>query len=266
VSRQKTKLLTYFGLAAIALLFLVARIPFITNMKFAAVDMMSLPMQIVSFPFLEVKKMFFYHVSFEQNRRLVKEVGMLRAKVASMDEVFRENERLEKLLNLKERSYSGVAANVVARDLSNWNAAILIDKGKRQGITIGMAVVDASGVVGKVIEVVGDRSKVILVSDPNFSVAAMVKRSREVGLVSGTLTGQSRMRYLSSGADVQVGDEVISSKLSSSFPEGLLIGTVVAIENPTGSSFPTCLIKPSAPLSQIEEVIVIRGSKIVSKD
>lgn len=235
-------------------------------MKFAAVDVMSLPMKVISFPFLEIKKMFFYHVSFEQNRRLIKEVGMLRAKVVSMDEVIRENERLEKLLNLKEKSYSGVAANVVARDLSNWNSAVLIDKGKRHGIAVGMSVVDASGVVGKVIEVVGDRSKVILVSDPNFSVAAMVKRSREVGLVSGTLTGQCRMRYLSSGADVQVGDEVISSKLSSSFPQGLLLGTVIAIENPEGSSFPTCLIKPAAPLSQIEEVIVIRSSTTAGKD
>jgi len=235
-------------------------------MKFAAVEMMSLPMKVVSFPFLEIKKMFFYHVSFEQNRRLLKEVGMLRAKVASMDEAIRENERLEKLLKLKDKSYSGVAANVVARDLSNWNAAILIDKGKRHGIVIGMSVVDASGVVGKVIEVVSDRSKVILISDPNFSVAAMVKRSREVGLVSGTLTGQCRMRYLSSGADVQIGDEIVSSKLSSSFPAGLLLGTVVAIEKPEGSSFSTCLIKPAAPLSQIEEVIVIRSSTIIGKD
>lgn len=266
MSRKNTKLLKYLGLAALAVLFLFARLPIITNMKFAAVDTLSLPMKIISFPFLEIKKMFYYHVTFEQNRRLEKEAGMLRARLTAMDEVVSENARLEKLLNFKEKSYSGIAANVIARDLSNWNAAILIDKGKANGISVGMPVVDASGVVGKVIETVGNRSKVILISDPSFSIAGMIKRSREVGLVSGTLTGQCRMRYLKMDADVQVGDEIISSKLSSSFPQGLLLGTVVAVENSAGSPFPTCLIKPAAPLSQIEEVIVIRSIKIAGKD
>ena len=266
MSRRKTKLLTYLGLVVLAFLFLVSRIPFISHLKFAATDAMSLPMKIISFPFLEIKKMLFYHVSFEHHRRLIKENGMLKGKVVAMDEVIHENERLEKLLNLKEKSYSGVAANVIARDLSNWNSAVLIDKGLKHGIAMGMPVVNATGVVGKVIEVISDRSKVIMVSDPSFSVAAMIKRSREVGLVSGTLSGQCRMRYLSSDADIQVGDEVISSKLSSSFPQGLLLGTVVAVEYSAGSSFPTCLIKPAAPLSQIEEVIVIRSSTTASKN
>lgn len=266
MSRQTKKFVTYIGLAAVASLFLVARLPFVTHMKFASVDMLSFPMKIVTFPFLEIKKMLYYHVSFEQNRLLVKEAGMLRGRLTAMNETARENERLKRLLDLKEKLYSGVAANVVARDLSNWNSAIIIDKGKRSGIAVAMAVVDASGIVGKVVEVVADRSKVILVSDPSFSVAAMVERSREIGLVSGTLTGQCRMRYLSTDADVKVGDQVISSKLSSSFPQGLVLGTVVAVENSTGSIFPTCLIKPAAAVSQIEEVIVIRSSMIADKD
>ncbi len=235
-------------------------------MKFAAVDTLSLPMKIITFPFLEIKKMLYYHASFEQNRRLVKEAGMLRARLTAMNETSRENARLEKLLNLKEKSYSGVAANVIVRDLSNWNSALIIDKGKKSGIAVGMPVVNASGIVGKVVEVVANRSKIILISDPSFSVAAMVERSREVGLVSGTLTGQCRMRYLSAGADVKVGDEIISSKLSSSFPHGLVLGVVVAVENSLGSPFPTCLIKPAAPLSQLEEVIVIRSSMSSDRD
>jgi rod shape-determining protein MreC len=266
VSRQRTKFLTYLGLGALAFLFLVARLPFVTSMKFAAVDALSLPMKVITFPFLEIKKMLYYHASFEQNRRMLKEVGMLRARLTAMNEIDRENKRLEKLLNFKEKSYSGVAANVIVRDLSNWNSAIIIDKGKRSGIGVGMPVVDASGIVGKVVEVTSDRAKVILISDPSFSVAAMVERSREVGLVSGTLTGQCRMRYLSTGADVKVGDEVISSKLSSSFPQGLILGKVVSVENSPGSPFPTCLIKPAAALSRIEEVIVIRSSTNIDRD
>lgn len=222
-------------------------------------------MRIISFPFWELKKILYYHYSFAQSRRLEKEAGMLRQRLTTMDEVVRQNDRLEKLLNFKQTTnFKTMAANVIARDLSNWNAAILIDKGSRSGIGVGMPVVDATGVIGKVVEVGVHRTKVILISDPSFSVPAMIKRSREVGLVSGTLTGQCRMRYLSSDADVQVGDEIISSKLSSSFPEGLLLGVVVSVEKSvsTGgrSPFPSCLIKPSAPLSQIEEVLVILSS------
>lgn len=257
MSKKKTKLLTYAGLSALAALFLLARIPFITHMKFASTDMMSLPVKIISFPFLELKKMLYYHAAYEQAQWLSKQNGKLKGDLVWMEELKRENARLDKLLKLKERSYQSIAANVIGRDLSNWNAAVLIDKGSRDGVGVGMPVVDASGIVGKVVEVVQNRAKIILISDPSFSIAATVSRSREVGLVSGTLTGQCRMRYLSSDADVRIGDDIVASKLSSSFPYGLLIGTVTEVESSPGSPFPTCLIKPAAPLSQIEEVIVI---------
>lgn len=260
MSRKKTKLLIYLGLAAIACLALFARLPLIPSLKFAAVDTLSLPLKVIVLPFEEVKKILSYHYSFHEKLRLQKEVGMLRARLTAMDEVMRQNTRLERLLNFKQKLHSAVAANIVSRDLANWNSAVIIDKGSKDGIAVGMPVVDASGVVGKVVEVIGHRSKVILISDPSFSVSAMVKRSREVGLVSGTLTEQCRMRYLASDAEVQVGDEVVTSKLSSSFPEGLLIGWVISVETSAGNSFPTCLIKPAAPLSQIEEVLVILSS------
>jgi len=257
VSRQKKKLALYLSLAALAFLFLVARIPFVKNMQFAVVDAVSLPVRILTFPFLEIKKMLYYHISFAENQKLRKEVARLRSQVTTMDELIRQNSRLEKLLNFKQKYARGVTANVIERDLSNWNAAVIIDKGRKDGVGVGMPVVNEAGIVGKVVEVISHRAKVILVSDPSFSVAVMVKRSREVGLVSGTLTGQCRMRYLSSTADVQVGDEVISSKLSSSFPEGLLLGEVVSVDAAVGSPFPSCLIKPAASLSQIEEVMVV---------
>lgn len=228
-----------------------------------AVDSLSLPMRIITFPFLEIKKMFYYHQSFEENRQLTKETGMLRASLTTLNEIDRENKRLKKLLDFKAKSYAWVAASVVQRDFSNWNSALIIDKGRRSKVDVGMPVVNASGVIGKVVEVDANRAKVLLISDPGFSVAALDARSREVGLVSGTLSGQCRMRYLSAGAQLQVGDEVISSKLSSTFPPGLILGTIVAVESPPGSPFPTCLIEPAVSLSKVEEVVVILRSLTV---
>ena len=190
---------------------------------------------------------------------LKKEVDSLKSRLIGQEEVFLENNRYKKLLGFKtELVFSSVVANVIGRDPSNWNAAFIIDKGEIQGLKQGMPVVSALGVIGKVAEVSKKTSKVILLIDPNFSVAAVIERSREGGLVSGTLQGMCRMRYLSSSANIEIGDKVVTSKLSSSFPEGLLIGEVVAIEESQNSPAIECLVEPAVGLSQIEEVIVIQ--------
>ena len=134
---------------------------------------------------------------------------------------------------------------------------MIIDKGQANGIRQGMPVVNALGVVGKIAEVGQDSSKVVLLTDPQFSVAALIQRPRESGLVSGTLQGVCRMRYIRTVAKIHIGDKVITSKLSSSFPEGLLIGEIISINNHPSKPAVEALIKPSVTFSQIEEILVI---------
>ena len=111
---------------------------------------------------------------------------------------------------------------------------------------------------GKIAEAGEQYSKVILLTDPQFSVAAVVQRPREIGLVSGSLQGEiCRMRFISADAQVSVGDKVITSKLSTSFPEGLLIGEILQIVDDPQKPAIECIIKPSVALSQLEEVLVI---------
>ena len=257
--RTKTKSLAYLVIFIVAFLLLFARQSLFRSVKFTVVEGTSLPLRIVLFPLRELKKILFYHRTFDEYMRLRKEVTTLEGRLVGLDEVARENNRLAALLKFKRKLiFSSVAANVVGRDPSNWNATVILDKGTRDGIDIGMPVVSASGIVGKIAEVSEKKAKVILLTDPSFSVVALAKRSREVGLVSGTLQGVGRMRYLSADADVQVGDQIISSKLSSSFPEGLLIGEVVEVRSDANNTALDCLIQPSVSLSQIEEVLVVQ--------
>jgi rod shape-determining protein MreC len=259
VPRKKTKLLIYlfFILAIFLLLFFPAGS--FSPLSFSVIKITSLPIKIISYPFLELKKILFYHRTFKEYKRLREEVTTLTARLAGLDEVLLENSRLAKLLDFKRNLlFSSVAANVVGRDPANWNATVILDKGKEDGIDMGMPVVSALGVVGKIAEVGQDTAKAILLSDPSFSVVALVKRSREVGLISGTLQGMSRMRYLSANADVQVGDQIITSKLSSSFPEGILIGDVVEVRSSGNSPAMECIVRPAVSLSQVEEVLVIQ--------
>ncbi len=254
---KKTLIYGLITLSVVSLFFLPSQM--LSPLKFKFIAGASLPVRIISFPLLEIKKILFYHRTYADYIKLQKDYNTLKARLIGMEEVIRENNRLENLLKFKRSLvYSSVGASVVGRDPSNWNETVIIDKGALDDVAVGMPAVNAQGVVGKVAEVSDRKSKVILLTDPGFSTAALVKRSREIGLVSGTLQGLCRMRYLSANADVNVGDQVITSKLSSSFPEGLFIGEVIAVEHKKNGLSVDCIIQPAVPLSQLEEILIIR--------
>ena len=212
------------------------------------------------FPINEAKKIIFYHRIYDEYVKARQETDTLKRRLVAMDELIKEDNRLTQLLSFKRKAlFSTIAANVIVRDPSSWNASLVIDKGTAQGLEVGMPVVNNLGVVGKIAEVSRTKSKVILLTDPSFSVAALVQRSREVGLVSGTLRGVCRLRYLADSADVKVGDLVITSKFSSSFPEGLLVGEVIEVFPSDQFPQPECLIKPAVSFSQMEEVLVVKA-------
>ncbi len=247
-------------LAAFFLFFTRAKsfVPF----KFAVIRSASLPIRIISFPIQEIKKILYYHRTFNEYRRLKEEADVLRSRLVGLEEVIRENTRLENLLKFKrDLVYSSVVANVIGREPSHWNSTMIIDRGEEDGIQPGCPVVNAAGVVGKISEVSRGVSKVILMTDPQFSVAALVQGPRESGLVFGSLSGICRMRYIREDARIEIGEKVITSKLSSSFPEGLLIGEVIALDDPSRRSNIECVIRPSVEFSQIEEVLVILKQK-----
>lgn len=258
MSRHRLKTLVYLAVLAIPVLLFFSRSGVFSSFKFAVVSGTSLPIRILSFPFVEIKKILYYHHTYAQYIQLQKDVNTLKSRLAGLDEVIRENSRLEKLLNFKRQNiFSSVTANVIGRDPSDWNATMIVDRGRKDGITSGMPVLNAQGVVGRIAEVSDRTAKVVLLTDPGFSVAGLVQRSRETGLVSGSLQGICRLRYLSNGADIQPGDQVITSKLSSSFPEGLLIGEVIEVSVRDNGMTVECTVRPLVQMSQIEEVLII---------
>lgn len=257
--RRTPKNLIYLCLLLVPFLAFFFRSDTLAPLKFKFVRAMNVPIEIISFPFYEAKKILFYHRTFNEYQRLREEASALKARLVGQDELVAENLRLERLLTFKRSLvYSSVTAGVIGRDPSGWSSSMIIDRGRDDGIRQGMPVINALGVVGKVSEVSEESSKVVLLTDPQFSVAALVQGSREIGLVTGSLQGEiCRMRFISSDAQINVGDKVITSRLSTSFPEGLLIGEVVRIiGNPQEPSI-ECIIKPAVVLSQVEEVLVI---------
>ncbi|MBP9854989.1 MAG: rod shape-determining protein MreC [Candidatus Omnitrophica bacterium] len=202
--------------------------------------------------------MLFYHRTFDEYKKKIQEVDTLKARLIGVEEIIKENNRLETLLEFKRKLvYSSITANVIGRDPSKWNSSMIINKGSRDGIAVGQAVVNGSGVVGKIAEVSDNKSKIITLIDPQFSAAIMVQRSRESGVVSGTLKGICRLKFMNENVDIQVGDQVITSKLSSAFPDSLIIGEVVQVDVDAVNSSNVFLVKPVVSFSQLEEVLII---------
>lgn len=191
-------------------------------------------------------------------QKLETKIKILEARLAEMEELSVENERLRKLLDFQESSsYQTIPAEVVGRDPSNWTNIVYIDKGIEGGITPRMGVVTDKGVVGRIIEAGPSSAKVMLINDPDSRIAARVQRGREEGLVCGTLSHRCRMIYLSLDADVKIGDTVVTSGSSMAFSEGFLIGRIVDLFEDKGGLYRSAIIKPSADLRRLEEVLCI---------
>ncbi len=133
----------------------------------------------------------------------------------------------------------------------------MLDKGRYNGIKPGMVVISPTGLVGTVIESAQDSAKVLLINDPNQGVSSIIQRSRQEGLVSGTLGTNLIMRYLPDDADIAVGDLVVTSELSQLYPKGILVGRVVNLGKEFSGLNRYALVKPAVDLANIEEVLVI---------
>jgi len=253
------KRFVYVAILLVPFALLFFNSPLCHSIKMALMGVATSSVAVARWPVQELEKIISYRKSWDENRKLKREMGDLKSRAIQLEEMARQNVRYEKLIDFRDRhGFDAVTAAVVARDPANWNSSLMINKGKSDGLKPGMAVVNADGVVGKIAEVAAHVAKVILVGDPGFSVAAVDRRSRDSGLVSGSLSGKCRMYYLPDGADIKQGDEVITSELSSDFPAGILVGEVSRIF-PTGdaSGF-RAEIDPVVEVSKLEEVLVIK--------
>src|SRR5581483_3213321 len=146
----------------------------------------------------------------QENEQLRQRVRDLENTARRAGEVELANQRLGKLIGLERRfgdlGKQTVAARIVGRSPSTWIKTMVLDKGKNQGITKGMAVLASEGVVGQVVSASPNTARVLLVSDMNSAVDAIMSHTRAHGIVSGTREGSCTLKYVERLDDVIVGD------------------------------------------------------------
>lgn len=230
----------------------------LSSFKNSAQNAVGRPLSGISLLKRELSGIIFYHRNMVQAEKLNEQLGALRWKLFDLRELNQENIRLRGLLNFKQRSpLRLIPARVIARSPDAWSCTVIIDKGKNNRVLPGMAVINLQGLVGRVLEISDNSSKVLLINDPNQGISSIVQRSRQEGLVNGTLGSNLIMRYLPDDAQIAKGDIIITSELSRIYPKGLLIGKVVNVGRDFSGLNRFAVVKPAVELASIEEVFVI---------
>ena len=210
------------------------------------------------FPFVQSRRLL-----AKQNGELRQQNETLRQQVRALGEMGDENLRLHQLLGLKENiTFHTVTARVIGRDASNWWKSIQIDRGSNDGLHNNLAVLNADGLVGKIVSVTKGESRVLLLTDPNCKVSTLLQNTREPGVAAGIetsfrLSPRCVMTYVNRDAKIKPGDPVISSGLGV-FPKGILVGTVTAAQlNKQTGMYQDVDIKPAVDFRRLEEVLVV---------
>lgn len=203
----------------------------------------------------------------QENEALKNQVAELLQYKQNLVEYQKENQELRSLLGFRNRSfqYDLEAAEVIARDPGNWFNVITIDKGESHGIEKDMAVITDKGLVGYILSTTSNTSKVMLITDERSSVSAMIQRTRDNGVVKGTIdpapNGYLKMVFLPHDANLVKGDIVISSGLGGLIPKGIVIGEVEEANKESHELMQYAIIKPSVDFLKLERVFVIKGEK-----
>jgi rod shape-determining protein MreC len=182
---------------------------------------------------------------------------------ARLAEVELENARLRELLAFRETLKGELlTARVIGHDAAGLSRTITIDQGSAAGVARGAAILAHGGLVGQVFLVSPHAARVLLITDHNSGVDAVVQRTRGRGIVEGAVDGRCGLKFVKRTEDLQVGDLVLSSGLDGIFPRGLPVGRIVAVDKQGQGLFQYAQVEPAVDVDELEEVLVTLGAVV----
>ena len=192
----------------------------------------------------------------QENRTLKLELDRLRLLNVRNDELSFENQRLRLILDMKSPpAQRTLVARVIGNSSSAFVHSLLLNVGRDDGVLIDSTVMATGGLMGRVVRVARNTALVLTLLDLNSHIPVLVQRSRVPAIVSGRNRSTLDMAFVSKGADVRVGDLLVTSGEGDIFPKGILVGQVqtIAASEETGL-FHAIQVQPAADFSRTEEV------------
>lgn len=199
------------------------------------------------------------YFALKQENRILQEVNLTQAEELSrLHDAGLENERLRRLLELKEHSPLRYrAAQVVGKSLQLLRNGITLDVGEQEGVRPDMPIVTDAGLVGKIVSTSDHYALGQVLLNQDFRASAKVQRSRVDGILAWEGGRTVQLKNVAKTLDVRVGDVVVTSEYSSIFPPGITIGVVSNTSEVPGALFQTVEITPSVDFTRLETVFVI---------
>jgi rod shape-determining protein MreC len=195
----------------------------------------------------------------EEINRLEAENAFLQQEIIALREQAAEAEILAALLDYArtqpENRY--LAANVIGKDVSPFLRSILINQGSDAGISRGMPVVTARGLVGRVVEVFATYSRVELITDPQSAVNVKFQNTRAEGILTARINGEIFVDLIDLDAEIEQAELVLTSGLGAKYPSDIPVGSVISIRRRDFDLFQTATVQPSVTFDDLQVVLVI---------
>ncbi|SEP88662.1 rod shape-determining protein MreC [Lachnospiraceae bacterium RM5] len=203
----------------------------------------------------------------EENESLKKQIADMQNDNALSVQDQNELEQLRKLYKLDNEymDYETVGARIISKDTSNWYSTFTIDKGSDDGIEENMNVIGDGGLVGIVYEVQKNYSLVRSIIDDESNVSAQFAQTSDKCIVKGSLKlmndGVIQVFNINKDAQINEGDMIVTSNISSRFLPGILIGYVKDITNDSNNLTKSALLTPVVDFAHLDIVLIIKEQK-----
>jgi rod shape-determining protein MreC len=191
--------------------------------------------------------------------QLATELRLAQFRLQRYEALEAESQRLRALRDsTAEVASRFIIGDIMDVDLDAFRARVLVDKGGRDGVFVGQAVLDAGGVFGQVARVEQLTSEVILLSDAAHAIPVQINRNglRTIAVGTGD-TSRLKLPYLPTSADVIVGDLLVTSGLGGSFPAGYPVGTIAVVKRDPAQSLADVDVRPAAALDRSRELMFV---------
>ncbi|WP_434456849.1 rod shape-determining protein MreC [Stutzerimonas urumqiensis] len=194
-----------------------------------------------------------------ENEKLKAEALLMQRRLQKLAALTEQNVRLRELLNSSALVDDEVlAAELIGVDPNPYTHRILIDKGEKDGVFLGQPVLDASGLMGQVVEVMPYTARVLLLTDSTHSIPVQVNRNGLRAIASGTGNPERlELRHVADTADIKVGDLLVSSGLGQRFPSGYPVATVTEVVHDAGQPFAIVRAMPTAALNRSRYLLLV---------
>ena len=196
---------------------------------------------------------------YEENKTLQAALLQTSVQLQQLAESRAENTRLRALLDSTLSINDHILnAEIISIDPNPNHRVFTLNKGLREGVTVGLPVLDAKGIMGQIVESTARLSSLMLISDSRHAIPVRVVRTGDRAILTG-MGDNSRLRldYLPESADIKVGDELVTSGLGDSFPAGYPVAMISDVKHQQGSEFTEAYAKPIAELDSSRHVIVL---------